>query len=102
MNDRDVDELLKSLGVRDLNKVRLDDINYLKQVCKATIILTVLILCIFIYSSILSKYLPDTGNVILDWIKYDQYFCYLLPLLVLPTLAVVYLSWLSLSLFNHN
>lgn len=57
---------------------------------------------IFFYAAIFSKLLPDTGIYVLDVIKYDYYFCYLIPLSIIPTYAVIYLNWLSMNHFVQN
>ncbi|EFA76983.1 transmembrane protein [Heterostelium album PN500] len=67
------------------------------------VILCTLIFFIFTtYCLVISKFLPDTGNRILDFIKYDWYYCLLLPVLVPVTIITVYLNWLSLKFFRHN
>ncbi len=57
---------------------------------------------IFLYTAILSKLFPDTGYFIFDFIKHDYYFCYLIPLSIVPTYAVVYLNWLAMRHFEQN
>lgn len=57
---------------------------------------------IFFYTALISKLLPDTGNSVLDFIKYDYYFCYLLPLAIIPTYMVIYLNWLAMRHFEQN
>jgi hypothetical protein len=37
-----------------------------------------------------------------DFIKYDEYFCYLLPLSILPTYLILYLNWLAMRHFEQN
>ena len=57
---------------------------------------------IFLYTAIISKLLPDTGYFVIDFIKHDYYFCYLIPLSIVPTYAVVYLNWLAMRHFEQN
>ena len=57
---------------------------------------------VFIYSALIAKMLPDSGNSVLDFIKYDYYFCYLIPLSIIPTYMVVYLNWLAMRHFEQN
>ena len=57
---------------------------------------------ISIYAIIISKKLSYTGNIYLDAIKDDEYYCYLLPLLIPITIIAVYLNWLGLKFFKHN
>jgi len=54
------------------------------------------------YAGVISKFLPDTGIILLDDIKYDYYYCYLVPLTILPTYMVIYLNWLSMKFFEFN
>ena len=56
----------------------------------------------FVYAAFISKFMPDTGVLILDFIKEDFYFCYLFPLLLLPTYIVVYINWLAMKFFKNN
>ncbi|EGC39147.1 hypothetical protein DICPUDRAFT_21913, partial [Dictyostelium purpureum] len=66
------------------------------------IICTLTFFIVTTYCLIFSKLLPDTGNRILDFIKYDWYYCLLIPALVPVTVATVYFNWLSLKFFRHN
>ncbi|KAJ3186107.1 hypothetical protein HK101_009743 [Irineochytrium annulatum] len=54
------------------------------------------------YAILISKVMPDTGNAVLDFIKYDHHYCYLLPLLPPVVLFFSLLNWLGLKLFRHN
>ncbi|PON59096.1 Phosphatidylinositol N-acetylglucosaminyltransferase subunit Y [Parasponia andersonii] len=55
----------------------------------------------FIYTSIVSKFLPPSNNPIFSAIQNDWYYCFLVPL-TLPVLVVaVYFHWLSMKLFKH-
>lgn len=46
------------------------------------------------YAIIVSKIMPVTGNKVLDWIKDDRYYCYLVPLTFVPvTLTAVTWNW---------
>jgi hypothetical protein len=52
---------------------------------------------------IFSKFMPDTGNAVIDWIKYDHYYCYVIVVALFPVLPVfIYSNWLSLKFFRHN
>lgn len=57
---------------------------------------------IYLYTALVSKLLPDTGYFILDFFKHDFYFCYLIPLSIIPTYAVIYLNWLAMRHFEQN
>eukprot|EP00026_Physarum_polycephalum_P021850 Phypoly_transcript_25421.p1 GENE.Phypoly_transcript_25421~~Phypoly_transcript_25421.p1 ORF type:complete len:103 (+),score=12.88 Phypoly_transcript_25421:96-404(+) len=68
----------------------------------------VLLICTFIffvgtiYAMVVSKFMPHTGNKILDFIKEDYYYCMLVPATIPVTVIAVYLNWLSLKFFRHN
>ncbi|KAI9228703.1 MAG: phosphatidylinositol N-acetylglucosaminyltransferase subunit Y, partial [Piptocephalis tieghemiana] len=53
--------------------------------------------CIF-----LSNWVPDTGSEVLDWLKHDQYYCLMLPLLLPTTMFAVFWNWTGLKFFRHN
>ena len=57
---------------------------------------------IYLYMAFLSKLLPDTGYYVIDFFKYDYYFCYLIPLGIIPTYMVIYLNWLAMRHFEQN
>jgi hypothetical protein len=54
------------------------------------------------YALVVSKFMPDLGNPILDWIKHDYYYSSLVTVLIPVTVIFVYLNWLSLKFFRHN
>jgi hypothetical protein len=57
----------------------------------------------FAYALVVSKFLmPTTGIYVLDLIKDDQYYCYFLPLCLIPTYLFFYLNWLSWTYFQYN
>ena len=64
------------------------------------IVLAVLYAAVNVYTIVLAKLLPETGFPVLDFFRNDEYFCLLFALLPLPTLATVYLNWLSERLFE--
>jgi len=90
----------KSLGLRHIFFIpKLQSNQYIGH----TIILFFIgIGCLFVYAAFISKLLPDTNNYVLDFIKHDYYFCYLIPLSILPTYAVIYLNWLAMKHFEQN
>lgn len=57
---------------------------------------------VYLYMAFLSKLLPDTGYYVIDFFKYDFYFCYLIPLGIIPTYMVIYLNWLAMRHFEQN
>ena len=93
-------ELLRRYGVRDADGGSGQGSLFLLAALVLTLSATAALL--FLYAILLSKLMPDTGIGLLDHVKHDQYFCYLLPLSVLPTYLFVYVNWLSLAYFQHN
>lgn len=62
------------------------------------LISSTLLVLFYLYAAIFSKMMPPTGIFILNAIREDEYFCFLIPLLILPTFLVVYLNWLAFQL----
>jgi H+/Cl- antiporter ClcA len=65
-------------------------------------IFTIVSFVVFLYATIISKLLPDTNYKILIWIKYDHYYCWLIPTTIPVTYLFIYLNWMSLKFFRHN
>eukprot|EP00386_Alphamonas_edax_P011332 GDKI01035959.1.p1 GENE.GDKI01035959.1~~GDKI01035959.1.p1 ORF type:complete len:108 (+),score=19.66 GDKI01035959.1:103-426(+) len=53
------------------------------------------------YCLIISKFMPDTGNFVLDSIKRDWYYCLLIPCLVPTSFVFIYVNWVSMKYFRH-
>jgi phosphatidylinositol glycan anchor class Y biosynthesis protein len=49
----------------------------------------------------ISKLLPQTGNPLLDFIKEDRYYCYLVPLTVVVYFAFTVGNWLYMKHYRH-
>ena len=98
----DIEELLRRIKVRQLNDIDIKSTSFLIEKCYFINISLSAIGIAYCYAAIVSKFMPDTGVYILDSIKKDNYFCYLIPLMILPTFIVIYLKWLSMSLFQHT
>ncbi|CAB4383921.1 unnamed protein product [Rhizophagus irregularis] len=54
------------------------------------------------YAIVVSKFVPETGNKTLDWIKKDEYYCLLVPLTLPVTIYAVFFNWLGMKFFRHN
>ena len=55
------------------------------------------------YCMIIAKvFMPYTGNIILDKIKDDEHYIFLLPSMLLIILVFAYWNWVSMKLFRHN
>lgn len=53
----------------------------------------------FLFWMVLSKVLPPTSNWLIEWMRNDQYFCLLVPLVAVPvSLFANYIRWFTLSL----
>jgi phosphatidylinositol glycan anchor class Y biosynthesis protein len=64
--------------------------------------LSIIVAIVSLYAIIFSKFSPDFEIKYLDSIKQDHYFCYLVPLTLLPTVVVIYLNWFAMRLFEQN
>jgi phosphatidylinositol glycan anchor class Y biosynthesis protein len=91
--------LFKSLGLRHFEKMPMEPNIY---VAYALLFTSLFIGIFFTYAAFISKLIPDTGIFILDFFKRDYYFCYLIPLMILPTYIVVYINWLAMNFFANN
>ena len=54
------------------------------------------------WAMVLSKLFPRTGIEILDAVREDRYYCFLIPLTIVPTMIAVYLNWVGMMFFRHN
>ncbi|CAG8584644.1 13737_t:CDS:2 [Funneliformis mosseae] len=54
------------------------------------------------YAIVVSKFVPETGNKTLDWIKRDEYYCLLVPLTLPVTIYAIFFNWLGMKFFRHN
>ena len=50
-----------------------------------------------------SKMLPPTKSWLVEWMREDEYYCFLVPLTIVPvSLLANYLRWFASSLFQTN
>lgn len=68
----------------------------------AIIAVSCIFLMAFLFVAIVSKVLPEQELEPLRAIQADHYFCYLVPLAILPTYFVVYCNWLAMKFFEQN
>jgi hypothetical protein len=54
------------------------------------------------YWVLVSKFMPDTGNPLLDWIKHDEYYCLVVLSCIPVSFVIVYFNWLAFKFFRHN
>ena len=95
-------DLFKRLNLRDFrNNEPQSNLSY-EVPAYFVIVLATVFLIVFIYASFISAFLPDFGVPVLDNLKNDQYYIYLLPTMILPTYIIIYLNWLSIKMFVHN
>ena len=67
------------------------------------LIVAILSLVVYIYAAFVTKMLgPDSQLPFASILKNDFYYCYLIPLTLLPTYFVLYLNWLSMQYFESN
>ena len=67
------------------------------------IILGAVVFVLSTYAMIISKiFMPYTGNKILDWIKDDEYYIFLVPSLAVTLVIFAYWNWVSMKFFRHN
>ena len=67
------------------------------------IVLGAIVFVVSTYAMIISKvFMPYTGNKILDWIKDDEYYVFLVPSLAVTVIIFAYWNWVSMKFFRHN
>lgn len=66
------------------------------------IIMAILIFVVTMYTMVLSKFLPTWGSPVLQAIKDDTYYCFLLPVAYPAFLFFHWISWFSLKFFRHG
>ena len=55
------------------------------------------------YSMVISKlFMPYTGNKLLDSIKDDEYYIFLIPSMLVTIILFAYWNWVSMKFFRHN
>lgn len=54
------------------------------------------------YWVVVSKWMPDTGHEVLDWIKHDNYYGMVVLSCIPVSFVLVYFNWLSFKFFRHN
>ena len=96
----DLEILFTKLGFRKFNRSLV--CNQKVYYGYSLIFLSISVLAVFIYAAFISKLMPPSDNAYLNAIQNDSYFCFLIPLVVLPTYVVIYLNWLSMRFFEHN
>lgn len=98
------DDLFQALGVRNISALKATPEFLNSRVVTAYFLISfsVTLAIAFLYATVISKLLPYTGIAVIDFIKDDHYFCYLLPLMILPTYLAIYLNWLASQIFENN
>jgi hypothetical protein len=100
-NETKINKLFVNLGLRSVNKTLFKPNDHARN-GYIILIISVLYGIIFIYCAFLSKIFPISDIWILKYIKDDYYFCYLFPLMIIPTYIALYLNWLAMQFFQHN
>ncbi|KAL0080820.1 hypothetical protein J3Q64DRAFT_1757655, partial [Phycomyces blakesleeanus] len=65
------------------------------------LISTWLIFFITMYSLIGSHWMPVTNNKVLDWIRDDDYYCYVVPVTAVVFIYFVVCNWMGMKFFRH-
>ena len=68
----------------------------------AILIIGTILILICLYTILISKLVPRTGDLVLDAVMEDTYYCILVPLTVPVTFIAVYWNWVSMKFFRHN
>lgn len=97
----EIDNLFDDLELRNIHDLKIENA-HLGFYGYLIIAMSCFCGSLYLYAAFISKLLPDTGAVVLDMIKNDYYICYLIPLIIPPTYAVIYLNWLSIRHFEQN
>ncbi|KAI8886213.1 hypothetical protein K501DRAFT_292922 [Backusella circina FSU 941] len=88
-----------SIPSRRMNE-NTPDITYLYGYCLLFATFIFFIGCL--YAMFGSKYMPDTGIKLLDWIKYDNYYCLLIPITAIVWIYFILWNWMGMKFFRHN
>ncbi len=92
------ESLLKLVKQRRYESNAIDGILGLFLIFSALLIFT-----FYFYYFFISKFfIGYTGNIILDWIKDDDYYCYLLPATFVSTVFFMYANWSAMKYFRHS
>ncbi|KAI9256316.1 phosphatidylinositol N-acetylglucosaminyltransferase subunit Y-domain-containing protein, partial [Helicostylum pulchrum] len=67
----------------------------------ALLIFTFIMFTASFYSMLVSPYMPDTNIKLLDWVKYDNYYCLLLPITALVFFYWIMWNWMGMKFFRH-
>lgn len=66
------------------------------------LVVALMVFVLGIYVTVVSKFMPATGNLLLDFIRDDCYYSYALPCVSLWFALFTYINWLSMKFFRHN
>jgi hypothetical protein len=66
------------------------------------LVFMMLVFAFELYAMVISKMLPETGSVILDWIRQDDYYHVLIPMLFPVLFYFVTFNWMGMKFFRHN
>jgi hypothetical protein len=91
---------LKELGIRNI--ARVSQPANIEQYGYAITTFFAFFGGFFFYAAFISKIAPDFGNSVIIFFKNDYYFCYLVPLAIIPSYLIIYLNWLAMRHFEQN
>lgn len=92
---------LENLSFDSRNEVAENE--NLTELLGYTLIFAALALFVFAFFAYFGSFiLGKTGHVFLDWIMEENYYCYLIPLMVPITFILLYCNWLAIKFFRHS
>ena len=68
----------------------------------AILIATAIFFIAGMYAVLLSKFMPVINHSLLDFLRQDYYYSFLVPLLLPVSILTIYLNWLGMKFFRHN
>jgi hypothetical protein len=54
------------------------------------------------FGLIIVKNIGSTGHILLDFLSTDNYYCFLIPMMVPVTVITVYSNWVAMKFFRHT
>jgi hypothetical protein len=55
-----------------------------------------------VYSMFFAKRLDDSEYILIKFMRQDEFYCYLVPLIIPIASIYVYLNWISMKFFRHT
>ena len=96
---------MQLVSVHDARKPRDHLTNRARITSASALLIHALLLCCALalrYALVVSKLLPPTGNVFLDFLRLDNYYSTLIPLLVPMYFIFAMLNWLGYKIYSEK